>query len=154
MESDEETNFTTQWVRADMVLYIGGHGNTQKENSNQTGAREGFLEVSVVCLSIYVSICQSFHLSLHGSVPISICLIHLCPFVCLLHIHRQIICLFLCQFEESVYCLTADLLVIYLCESCCLLVGLSTHVISSVLHYLSTDLSVDWCSNQDTFGFK
>lgn len=59
MESDEETNFTTKRVRADMVLYIGGHGNTQKENSNQTGVREGFLEVSVVFLSMYVSICQS-----------------------------------------------------------------------------------------------
>lgn len=51
MKNDEETSFTTRWLRADMVLYTGGHGNTQKENSNQTGVREGFLEVSVVCLA-------------------------------------------------------------------------------------------------------
>lgn len=114
MKSDEETNFTTQWVRADMVLYTGGHGNTEKENLNQTGVRVCFLEVSVVCLSTYVSICQSSHLSLHAPVHISICLIHLCPFVWLLHIHLQIICLSLCQFEESAYCLTADLLVFHL----------------------------------------
>lgn len=93
MKSDEEVNFTTQWVRVEMVLYTGGHGNTEKENPNQTGVREGFLEVSVVCLSTYVSICQSSHLSLHAPVRISIGLIHLCPFVCLLHIHLQTICL-------------------------------------------------------------
>lgn len=51
MKSDEETNFTTHWVRVEMVLYTGGHGNTEEENPNQNGVREGFLEVSVVCLS-------------------------------------------------------------------------------------------------------
>lgn len=124
MKSDKETNFTIQWVRADMVFYTHGHGNTEKEKPNQTGSGKAFwrcLWSVCLCMSlfasppIYPTMLQSiFHLS---NSPMSICLLTSYP-------SRNY--LSLCQSEESVYCLTAGLLVI--CLYVFLLVSLSTHV--------------------------
>lgn len=115
--------------RTDKVFYTDGHGNTEKENPSRMGVREGFSGSGFSDLSIHVSICQSSHLS---HVPVHISMSNSPLFVCLVHIHLQTICLFVSLKNPFIFCWS----IVHLSVSFCLLVGLSTHVISSILHYL------------------
>lgn len=121
--SDKETNFHH-------TTGEGWHGGVWRwpwEHWERIQIRLGSGKVFWRCqwpVCLHVSICQSFHLSPHAPIHISICLIYLWPSVAyLISTYKPSASL---SVEESVY-----YLLIYwssICMSFCLLVDLSSHV--------------------------
>lgn len=130
MKSDEETNFTTQWVGLIGCSIQVAMGTLRRRIQVGQGSGKVFLAVVfLICLYMSPSASPPIYPMSQSIFP---CLIHLCSFACLVHIYLQTICLFFSLKNPFIFCWS----IVHLSVSFCLLVGLSTHVISSILHYL------------------